>query len=182
MLPYRYPALLILLLGSLATSGCFYSREISHVKRDIERQYPDIEFERGVSVNLGSGTLRSLGWLARRVPEEEAQLASAYLQQIQHIKVGYYPIAYLPSLDEDGLDLPALDRFENEGWEVAVKVRDDDELVWVLYRERFDTVRDIYVLVLSDEELVVATIRGRLDQLLELAIEDYGEFDQIVGL
>jgi hypothetical protein len=182
MLKHRLPALLIMVVCSVTASGCLYSREISHVKRDIERQYPEIEFDRGVSVNLGRNTLRSLGWLARRVPEEDAQLASAYLQQIQFIKVGYFPIAYLPELDETSLDLPSLDRFEQEGWEVAVKVRDDDELVWVLYRERFDAVRDLYVLVLNDDELVVATLRGQLDHLLDLAIEDFGQFGDIVGL
>jgi hypothetical protein len=43
-------------------------------------------------------------------------------------------------------------------------------------------VRDLYVLVLNNDELVVATLRGQLDHLLDLAIEDFGQFGDIVGL
>ncbi len=166
--------LIPVLVLALTASGCFYSREMVRVKRDIERTYSNVEFDRGISMRFGPGTLRTLGWLARRVPEEESQMASDYLREIKSIKVAYYPVDRMPPLDE--VDTPMLRRFERAGWEVAVKVREDDDLVWVLYRERFDTVRDLYVVVLSDDELVMASINGHLDRLFRLALEDHNAF------
>jgi len=171
------PLLLVCLLAPLL-SGCFYSREISHVRRDLERQYPAAHFDREVVVQIGPSTIRTLGWIAGRVPEEEAQMASDYLREIHRIKVGVYHVEDLPPLDE--VDLPHLRRFERDGWEVAVTVREDDEVVWVLYREWYDSVRDLYVLVLNEDELVIASVQGRLDALLQQIVEDHGPFTSLL--
>ena len=116
------PFILVCVLVPLL-SGCFYSREISHVRRDLERQYPAAHFDREVVVQVGPTTLHILGWIAGQVPEEEAQMASAYLREIHRIKVGVYRVEAMPLLDE--VDLPHLRRFERDGWEVAVKVREE---------------------------------------------------------
>lgn len=165
----------LVLLGTavLMLSGCLYSREIAHTRRDIERHYPDARFEREIIVSLGPGTLRTLGWIAGLVPEDEGRMARAYLGEIERVKVGVYRTEYLPSLED--MDLPTLRRFERDGWEVAVKVRQDDEMVWLLYREDRREVRDLYVLVLSDEELVLARLQGHLDRLLQRAMNDHYE-------
>ena len=53
-------------------------------------------------------------------------------------------------------------------------------MVWVLYREGYDTVRDLYVLVLSEEELVIASVQGRLDALLQQVVADHGPFTSLL--
>lgn len=169
--------LLILLVGLPALTGCFYSREIAHVRRDIERQYPEARFERQVVVNAGPVLLRLSRWVARRV-DDDARMAADYLDEVRRVKVGVYRTERLPHLTD--LDLPALRRFQRDGWDVAVRVRDDNEAVWVLYRENRRTVRDMYVLVLSDDELVIASIEGHLDRLLQKAIEDHASVSEWV--
>jgi hypothetical protein len=163
--------LLVLLTVSVSVTGCFYSREIAQTRRDIERDYPDARFHQQIVVSLGPASIRALGWLVGLAPEEEAQMAKDYLHEIDRVKVGVYRVDYLPDLD--AFDPPTLRRFQDDGWEVAVKSREDDEIVWVMYRERYNTVRDIYTIVLTDEDLVLARVKGHLNRLLEKVMEDH---------
>ena len=179
MMPRRSILLaLILLTFSVSVTGCFYSREISQTRRDLERHYPEARFDQEVVVSLGPASLRTLGWLIGLAPEEEAQMAKDYLHEIDRVKVGVYKVEYLPDLDE--FDPPSLRRFRDDGWEVAVKTRDEDGIVWVMYREERNTVRDIYTIVLTDEDLVLARVKGHLNRLLEKVMQDHYELRNLV--
>ena len=168
---------LVALLALFTLTGCFYSREIAHTRRDIERA-TDVDFERGVVVSLGPLSLRTLGWITGLVPEEDAQMARDYLREISRVKVGVYHTDYGFSLD--GVDLASLPRFEEKGWQVAVRFRQENEMGWVLYREHRDTVRDLYVVVLADEELVLARVQGHLNRLLARVMEDHTDLTRWV--
>lgn len=172
------PTLLIVTLALTTLTGCIYSREITDFRRDMERQYPGLELDQGVSVRFGPGMMRTLGWISRRVPEPEAQMVADYLNEVERVHVGYYPVADAPPLED--VDLPVMERLERDGWELAVKVVEDDERVWMFYRERFDTIHDIYVVVLTEEELVITSIEGHLDYLFALALEDHAEFLDVI--
>jgi len=171
------PVLLIIVL-SVPHSGCFYSREISQVRRDIARAYPDAHYKRGLVVSLGPLSLHTIGWIAGLVPEEEAQMASDYLSEIRKVQVGVFDAEY--GVSTEGLDISSLRRFQHGNWEVAAKIRDDEELVWVLYREHHDTVRDIFVVVLSEEDMVLARVEGHLNRLLTRVMDDHAEFTSVV--
>jgi len=178
----RYRMLLVvfvLLCTTLPLAGCFYSREIAHTRRDLERHYPDADFDQKVVVSLGPASLHTLGWLAGLAPEEEAQMAHDYLSEIDRVKVGVYEVRRLPDLDD--FDPPSLFRFERDGWEVAVKAQEDEEIIWVLYREQYDEVRDIYAIVLNDDELVLARVQGHLNRLLERVMDDHHELRNFVA-
>lgn len=174
---HRFHIGLALVLLAAPMAGCFYSREMAHTRRDIERA-TDADFERGVVVSLGPLSLRTLGWISGLVPEEEAQMARDYLREIRRVKVGVYNTEDGFSLDD--VDVAQLPRFERHHWQVAVKFRDDDGMGWVLYREHDETVRDLYVVVVSDEELVLARVQGHLNRLLARVMEDHAPLTHIV--
>lgn len=161
---------LLLLLACLMLSGCMVSREISHVRRDIEREFPGAEFDKEFVISVGPGFFNTVGWLAERVDDYDARRIADYLSEIRRVKVGVYRTEQLPY--EGDLELASLRRFNENGWELAVKVRDEDELVWVLYREWYDEVRDMFILVLDDENLVIVRVEGYLNRLLEKIVED----------
>ena len=150
-------------------AGCFYSREIAHIRDDIE-DILDARFEREVVVTVGPRTFRSVSWIAGRVPDIYAQMASDYVREIDRVKVGVYRVEEAPTRRE--LRMDRVPRFRRSGWEVAVRVEEEDETVWVLYRERYDSVRDMLVLVLNSDELVIARIEGHLNELVRLAVSD----------
>lgn len=160
-----------LLSVAMLLSGCLYSREIAQTRRDLEQHYPEARFDQEVVVSLGPASLRTLGWIAGLAPEEEAQMASDYLREISRVKVGVYEVEHLPDLND--FDPPTLRRFTRDGWEVAVKAREDDEVVWVLYKEDHGEVSDMYAIVLTDEDMVLARVKGHLNRLLEKVMDDH---------
>lgn len=162
---------LALLLFVLPMTGCFYSREIAQTRRDIERDLPGADFEREVVVNLGPLSLRTLRWFTGFSDDEDAQHARLLLDDLRRVKVGVYRAERAPTTLK-AVDLPYLRRLERDGWERAITARDDDEVVWVYYRERRGTVRDLYVVALDDEELVIARMRGHLGRFLARAMQD----------
>ena len=161
-----------ILLFSLVSSGCFYSREISRARRDVDRSMTEVDYGRGLSMTLGPISIRMAKWILRRVDDEDAELASAYLSDVRRVKAGVYKVNGYSDGELSGI--PALRRFERNGWELAVRTRDHDESVLIYYRERNESVSDMFVVVATNEELVLAKIEGRLNRLLERAIQDYG--------
>lgn len=160
-----------LLIVALAVplTGCFFSREIADTRRDIERAYPQLRLEKQIVLNLGPVTLRTLGWMTRLVPEDETEMVSRYLKDVSRVKVGVFR-AERPEVFEQ-VDVRRLG-FEKD-WEVAVKTRQDGDRVWVLYREDDQTVSDLYFVVLSEEDLVIARVHGRLESLLARVMADH---------
>jgi uncharacterized protein DUF4252 len=160
-------ALLVVCLPLL--SGCIYSREIANIRDDIE-EIMDARFEREVVVSLGPRMFRTASWIARQVPDVYAQMASDYVGEIDRVKVGVYRVAEQPTSRQ--LRIDQIPRFRRSGWEVAVRVEEDGQTVWVLYRERHESIRDMLVLVLDDSELVIARVRGHLNELVQMAVLD----------
>ncbi|NNE34814.1 MAG: DUF4252 domain-containing protein [Rhodothermales bacterium] len=176
----RSSALVLVMLAALVSSGCFYSREISRARHDLERSSPGVDYGRGVSMNLGPISLRMAKWILRRVDDEDALMASEYLSEIRRVKAGIYKTR--DGVTNDLSSIPSLRRFERRGWEVAVRVRDEDESVLVYYREQRDTVSDMFVVVATEDELVLAKIEGRLNRLLERAMKDHGSLFELSEL
>lgn len=161
---------LLLACALLFGSGCFASREMARVGHDAEAQWPGLRLEREVNVSLGPLALRTTRWALRRVGDDEAHRAAAYLQAVRRLKVGIYRVVR-PPREAGALPLPA--SYQRPGWEVAVRAHEPDAHTWVLYRERGGAVRDLCILTLSGDELVVARLEGRLDALLEQAVADH---------
>ena len=62
---------------------------------------------------------------------------------------------------------------KDDGWEIAVKVKEPGENVWLAYRSRETAIKEIYVVVLSDHELVLVRAEGDIDLLAVKAIRDH---------
>ncbi len=161
--------LFVAVFGTVLT-GCIVSREISHMRNEIEAEFPGAEFDTEAIVSVGPALFKTLGWILSRVPDDDANLAGAFLRDVHRVKVGVFRTKELP-LDGD-LELHTLRRFEKDGWSVAARVREDDEQVWVLYRERYGHIRDMFVLVLDPDELVIVRFEGDLKEIVRLARED----------
>ncbi|HET6569027.1 MAG TPA: DUF4252 domain-containing protein [Rhodothermales bacterium] len=166
----RRLTLVPVLLASMLLSGCIYSREIAHTRREIERSYPEARLHRQVVLNFGPGSLGLISLLTHLVPGDGAREVAGYLQDVEHVKLGIYEVENMPALDD--LHIARLDRLQRQGWEVAVKTREEDEAVWILYRERDDSVRDLYLFVLDRDDLVIARLRGDLRRLLQRAMAE----------
>lgn len=170
------PASFLITLLLLPLTGCLFSREIAQTRRDIERAYPDLQLERQIVLNLGPLSIRTVRWITGMLAGEEVDMAARYLRDVSRVKVGVFR-------SENPHALGAFDakrvRFD-EGWETAVKTQDDESRVWVLYRPEGDTVRDLYVVVLDDEDLAIARVRGNLGRLVSRIMEDHVHLSELL--
>lgn len=165
---------------AVLTSGCLYSREIQHTRRDIERANPGLELDRTFSASIGPVGVRLARWISARVDDDDAQRASRYLRSIRRVKVGVYEAHVREDVRLEGI--PEMRRLGRGGWQLAARVREDNEDVWLYYRERGQTVTDLYVMVLSEDELVIARVKGSLNRLMEDAVNDFGPFSDWAGV
>ena len=181
MIRERYPirtmtAVIAIALALTATTGCLWTPELTRVKNDIERQIPDARFEKEFSISLGPIAMRFARLVSRFVPD--ARDARGYFEDVSRVQVAVYHMSSMPSVRH--VRIPdQLKNMTNEGWEVAVKVREDDRMVWVMYRVDKDTIRDLYVVVLDSEELVLVKASGNLERLVARALS---ETDGVPGI
>jgi len=146
-----------------------WTPELSRVKNDIEAQLPDAKFDKEFSLSLGPIALSFARLVTKLVPD--ANQASDYLRDVSRVQVAVYSTESLPPVHK--IRMPdRLQRMSDDDWETAVKVREEDSVVWVMYKIDKDTIRDLYVVVLNDEELVIVKARGQLDRLLARALSE----------
>ena len=163
---------ILLLSVCLVSSGCIYTSEISKTRKDIEQE-TDSDFDTGIVLSMGPGLFHTAGWITRYVDDEDAQTASRVAYGIRRVKAGIYPVESIPDLE--AFDIPKMDRFKRKGWKPALKVEDRDEVSWLLYRERNGRVHDLFVVALTEDELVLARLQGNLDELLNMALIEIEE-------
>ena len=100
---------------------------------------------------------------------------------MSRVQVAVYDTSDMPSMSN--IKMPSrLKDLEERGWETAVKVREENEAVWVMYRIDDDSIRDLYVVVLSDEELVLVKATGNLDRIMARALIDADHERGVPGL
>jgi hypothetical protein len=129
------------------------------VRQDLSRQA-------GVKLKQDTGfTLtRSAVWIARHFVKEE----DFTLKGVRRIEIGVYEVK---KVDEERRMAAPLDLTRLEGWEPMVRVHEPGEDVMVLTKVKDDVVRGLLVVVAEPDEWVLVRIRGKLDRVLEQAIE-----------
>jgi len=58
------------------------------------------------------------------------------------------------------------------GWETAVRARDGHEAVWLLYHPDGDHVKEIFVVILDNDELVLVKAGGHIEKLVAAVLEE----------
>lgn len=158
---------LVMLVTSFA--GCMWAPDLAMVRRDIERQIPGLSFDKKVELTLGPITLGFVRLVTALVPD--ARQAAPYLRDVRRVEVAVYEAETVP----DGISRISMpDRVremtKDEGWELAVKVNEADQAVWVMYKLDDDSIREVYVVVFDSEELVLVHAEGRLERLMARAL------------
>jgi hypothetical protein len=178
--------LVLALCAPLAAAGCLWTPELSQIQREIQSQLPGAAFEKEVRISLGPLSLGLARFVTRFIPESyvpEAGEAHAYLEEVRRVQVAMYRTLSLPSLHGVRMPLHLKQLMREQGWQLAVKTQKEKELVWVLTRQEGGIVRDIYVVLLDEEQLVLVRVEGRMQQLLAKAMQNRAdELPQMLGL
>lgn len=162
-------AAVVLVFLALSSSGCVWTPELARVAGELERQLPEARFDKEFSLSLGPVAIGFARLVTGMVGDDDVQHARRYLRDVSRVQVAVYDTTDMPPISN--LRMPSrLAELEKDGWETAVKVREEDEAVWVMYRIDGDAIRDLYVVVLNDEELVLVKATGRLDRIMAKAL------------
>jgi hypothetical protein len=152
-------------------SGCLWAPELDGVRKDIERQLPGASFHREFALSLGPITLGLARTIIRLVPD--AAEAREYLEDVRSVKVAMYDARNLPTDLDLRMPRKLESLVEKDGWEIAAKVNEERDNVWILYRAEEDSIKDLYIVALSDDELVLVRAHGNIDQLATKAMHDH---------
>jgi hypothetical protein len=163
--------ILLLLVVAGMTTGCLWAPNLAIVREDLERQIPGVNFDKEIEITLGRLSLTFARLITAFVPD--ARDAHRYLRDVNRVELAIYNAERVITTN---VSMPAkLKRMqEQEGWELAVRVRDSSDLVWLLYRIEDERIKEIFLVVLSDDDLVIVKAQGRLDRLVGYALSESG--------
>lgn len=143
-------------LALLFSTSCML-RGPENLRRDLE-QASGVELEREAGVTVGRVGTMLVRWFT---PADEVPLKG-----VRKVQVGVYRVVDRPNGAPVELSLPAL-----SGWQRVARVRQSDEQVDLFVLEENARVRGMLVVVAEDDEWVLVRIRGKLDHVLEQAME-----------
>ena len=174
------PVVIVVLLAVAATSlGCMWAPGLAQVRRDLERQLPGAHFEKDIELTLGPVSLAFARLFTRLVPD--AREASGYLSDVSRIELAVYAADRIPSAMDVTMPHRLKELEANEDWEMAVRIRDKDELAWILYRTDDEDIKELYVVILDQNELVMVRAEGNLERLVARALNETGTMSGITG-
>jgi hypothetical protein len=152
--------------------GCvFVTADFRHTKNVILRELGPADVDTEFQLRIGRGLLSFGGLVAGFADVDDEALS--YLKDVKTVQVGVYNL--LGTRDRP-LTIPAKigKKLASKGYEPMVRVKERDEAVWVMTELHGERLRSLYVIALDREQLVLVEVRGRLERLVEKAIEDHG--------
>ncbi len=153
------PLSMYLLISIFLAPSCIRFTGPEDVRRDLGDQA-------GVQLKQETGftVTRSGMWLARKFVKDE----DVPLEGVRRVEIGVYEVKGL----RKGSEEPArLDLGHLKGWEPIVRVREDDEQVFVLIKQEEQLIRGLLVVVAEQDEWVLVRLRGKLNQVFERSME-----------
>lgn len=165
-------AVLFLLAVACSVEGCLWAPDLVKIRKDIQRQLPEARFEKKIELTLGPLSMILVRQVTKWVPD--AREAYDYLRDLSRIELAIYETERKPSTMTVSLPGKLQNLLEREEWELALKVSSDNELVWLLYRIDRNTIREAYLVVMNDDELIMVKTEGRLERLIARALSESG--------
>jgi hypothetical protein len=163
-------------------SGCvFVSVDFLDTRDMITSELGPVDVDTEVQLRIGSGLL-SFSRLVASCADVDRE-AMLYLRDINNVQVGVYKLHH--TKNDRPLRIPEKigERLARKGYESMVRVKNHDEVVWVLTQTDRRKLKALYIIVLDHEELVLVEVRGRLGRLIEKAIREHGfEKDKYLDL
>lgn len=156
----------LLLLG---TAGCG-SSELRRLRTDLVQSTPGLEIEGGRTYAFGPLTL-GLARSILRLGGEDTRTFVEAARSLQHVAVATFTVSGPDDL-RSGRSPRRLDHYLDDGWTTVVRVRDQDQRVWILTHSDDDRVDEALVVTLSQSELVLVKVRGDLAPLARLALAE----------
>ncbi len=156
-------------------TGCITATPGLHsISHKLERELGDVRFESKAGIKLGRLSMlltRSIAGMALGEDEED-RLAGEILRGLRKVEVASYRAVSAPGggfSSHRDRDFDA--SLHRSGWQILARVQEDDEAIWVAYREEEEEIRRLLVVVVEEQEMELIRISGHLDQTLRAALK-----------
>jgi len=146
-------------LPFLVCCSCISFHGPKDVRRDLT-QATGVRLERQSGVSIGPMGVMLARWFTS---DEDVPLKG-----VRHVQVGVYEVT---DSGESGYGATGVLPPDLPGWQTVVRVQDDDENVFVMLQEKDEKIRGMLVVVMDRDEWVLVRVRGRLDHMVERAME-----------
>lgn len=161
--------IIVLTALSLLLVNCmsFSDRAMRPVRNSITSQMPEIRLEKEMAVAVGGGMFNFL---------DVINTDDVDLSAVEHLQVAVYlvyPRGGEVNFSDEVFQESLLAKDASLTWERIVKIREEDEQVWVFVgiNGKDFALEAVSVFVFERDELVMINIGGDLNQMLEYAFE-----------
>lgn len=155
----------------IVVGGCVFTPGLDRIQCIVAKEIEPATMKTEIKLNLGPVAMSAAKLITRFAEVEEEALD--YLDYIDRVELNIQEISGLSSTRSIHWPEDLDRRLEQEGWEILVRAREEDEIVLVLYKSRGQTIRSMFVICLNTEELVLVKVDGELDTLAIEAMEDH---------
>ncbi len=152
--------------------GCIgINRQFSEVKNKIMGKLGD-DYKTEFQFSVGSGAITVSSWFVDLAADEE--YVDDMLREISSVQVGVYNRIEGAKYKADFSTLNSIDEEMNKNeWKYIVRSSENNELTAIYISSNpEELLKKMYVINLSDEELVIVEVNGDLKKVISYAIEE----------
>ncbi len=167
-----------LLLIFISTSCIGVNREFKNIRSQILDNLDD-DFDRQIEFSVGPVGFFVASQFVKFADTEEN--VDEILSKVKNIHVGIYD--RLSNFSKPSLSLlkNITNSIVDENWKSLVKSIDGNEMVGVFVKDMNpENIEELFVVTLTDEELILVKLQGNLGSIIEVIIRDHGHNLRIV--
>ena len=165
--------LAIVLLFAVSLTSCIgVNSEFRRLRSNILNNI-DADFDTEIEFSIGPAGIMLAGLFVKFADTE--QDVQGMLNQLSRVQIGVFKNKSAAPLEPNKKFLKGLSqKMEEEGWTYIVKNYERNEFSFVFVRNSEDRLRELFVIALDGDELVITEVNGELDELIAIAVRENG--------
>jgi len=162
----------ILLVGGIFLYGEYKTpNEFNYVRDLIEKENYPADLKTRIKLSLDSAWLYPIKSVVHIIDTEDK--IDSYFDEVNKIQIGVYKIKNTNRSLRLKIPQDVKKTLHNSGWENFISIREKNKTVECYYKSRNEEIFSIYFIFLNGKNLIISEINGRLDQIIEKAIQEY---------
>jgi hypothetical protein len=141
------------------TGGCAGTSGLAPLRQGLLQDAEALQLERIFEIGVGPVAM----FLVRPFIPVKAD-SRGVLSAVSRVEIGVYETDQ--PLKPRDIDIPLRKLAKAEGWLPLLRIQEDDELTWVLYPANDRKLRELFMVVLEGDELVLMKVKGDVTKVI----------------
>ncbi len=165
--------IILLIAASFLLGGCIAVDGYFKGVRNKVFQSVDGSFDREIEFSLGAAAI-ALSGIAVSF-SDAPEYTDDMIRKIDRVAIGVYKNRDWRNFKPDFASIKELtNELKDDGYEFIVRSVNRDKMVLVTVKTDNYRIREMFVVAVDDEEMVMTQIFGDLDELMQIAIREQG--------